>query len=205
MPKAPLQGVIVIGDVCLDVISVPRPPNPATCGGKENWRQTGERRAHYLPGGAMLLAEMIRAPEMADGQSPAVKDATKTAATEAKRQGMTKGDSRAFIGEAVETEKARARERVETAIPGPHAHGPVAGFPHGRPMRTDEFLGVAERLTRDEIVHSMVDVDMFPTDREARDSEKPAALRVRSERGFSGPAEGTNPKLRINYPDNPDP
>jgi len=54
--------ILVAGDVCLDVVGVPMPP-PATdaSNSAENWRLTGEIRTHFLPGGALLLAEFVRA------------------------------------------------------------------------------------------------------------------------------------------------
>lgn len=67
MPKNPLK-ILVAGDVCLDVVAVPMPPPSAPCDPQaENWRLTGETRTHFLPGGALLLAEFVRSAMATSG------------------------------------------------------------------------------------------------------------------------------------------
>ena len=48
-------SIVVAGDICLDVVGLPIPPSSVLGGSTDNWRQTGETRTYYLPGGAMLL------------------------------------------------------------------------------------------------------------------------------------------------------
>src|SRR5882724_2812863 len=75
-PKAKSRRILVAGDVCLDVVGVPVPPYPQSANAPpENWRLTGEMRTHFLPGGAMLLAEFVRAPKLAEPLAKAEKKA----------------------------------------------------------------------------------------------------------------------------------
>src|SRR5437763_3157668 len=61
MSTSPSKTILVAGDICLDVVGIPVPPPSLSSGtAADNWRLTGETRTHYLPGGAMLLAECVR-------------------------------------------------------------------------------------------------------------------------------------------------
>lgn len=60
------KKILVAGDVCLDVVAVRMPP-PVTSEEAENWRLAGETRTHFLLGGAMLLAEWMRAAVAGEG------------------------------------------------------------------------------------------------------------------------------------------
>jgi hypothetical protein len=67
-------------------------------------------------------------------------------------------------------------------------------------MSMDEFLGIAERLTRDEIVHSMLHLGVF---KGTPDSKKPDTIRVNEPHGFSGPRDD-DPSMKILPPGDPD-
>jgi len=59
--KVPCQ-ILVAGDVCLDVLGLPIPPQAGTAGANlENWQQTGEIRTFYRRGGVLLLADFLKA------------------------------------------------------------------------------------------------------------------------------------------------
>ena len=153
-PSPPLEceSIEVAGDICLDVVAVPIAP-PASLGqGYDNWRQTGETRTHFLPGGALLLREWVQ-----------------EAAT-------------------------------EYCVLGPRPCLPAAlacGNSDIQPLTIEEFLKIAERLTRDEIVHSLLELDCFPATSVAKDREQ---IRVLATHGFSGPKSG-DPSLKILPPD----
>ncbi len=69
-------------------------------------------------------------------------------------------------------------------------------------MGMDEFLGNAERLTRDEIVHSLLQLSLYKS---APDAKKADTIRVKWPHGFSGPKDG-DPSMKIHPPgesDNP--
>jgi len=55
------KSVIVAGDVCIDVIGVPKPRPGNQKEQTENWRLTGEMRTYCRRGGALLLTDMIQA------------------------------------------------------------------------------------------------------------------------------------------------
>src|SRR5687768_17058564 len=117
----PIQGrrmnsLVVAGDICLDVLGIPVPPPPGGEIPTDNWRQSGETRTHYLPGGALLLEMWVRAA--AGGCS------------------------------VVGSRPCRPSELG-------HRKDEVA------PLNLEEFLALAERLTRDEIVHSLLAVDSY--------------------------------------------
>lgn len=144
--------VHVTGDVCLDVVAVPTPPGDRT---KDNWRQTGETRTHLLPGGAMLLANFIRA-----------------------------------------------------ALPKAEVHEPAAVLPEklaeGKGGNTrlsqKEFLATAERLTREEVVHSLLGASYV---RESPGDKEANTLRVDATYGYAGPQVG-DPTLTLVPPDSAD-
>lgn len=141
---APLR-VDVAGDVCLDLVGIPIPPQKPTSVAN-NWQLTGETRTYYLPGGAMLLAD--------------------------------------WIGTAVATAEVRPmRPLIPAEIAGP----PAANTP----LTPKQFFDIAERLTRNEVVHSLMQLDHFKT---KPDDKKKEQVRVAKQLGYSGP-HGTNPKL----------
>lgn len=153
MPVPEPKSILVAGDVCLDVVAVPipkKPPSPDT----ENWRQTGESRTHYLPGGAMLLKHFI---------------------------------SEAFIA-----------EKEEWKIYGPQPVLPSGiGSDPFDPERLEDFLKIAERLRRDEIIHSLLELAQFPTT--ANEKDKSKTLRVAEAHGYSGPEKG-DATMGFEYP-----
>ena len=73
-----------------------------------------------------------------------------------------------------------------------------AGTPD-QPMPVGEFLGIAERLTRNEIVHSLLHLGLFKA---TPDAKKADTLRVKETHGFSGPKDG-DPSMKILPPDSP--
>ncbi len=157
MPGPKSKTILVAGDVCLDVVGVPI-PEPAEAA-TENWRLTGETRTHFLPGGAMLLAE--------------------------------------FIG------SASIAEAAKQVVLGPQPVRP-AGITDGASgaLNTKDFLDIAERLRREEIVHSLLALAQFPTT--AKKDDKSKTLRVEKTHGFSGPTKG-DPSLAIKYPKRKEP
>ena len=139
--------ILVAGDVCLDVLGVPVPP-PAITQASDNWRLTGETRMHYLPGGAMLLAEMLQA---------AIPDA-----------------------DVRDTRPCRPSALRSDAVHGDDSLSRTA------------FMEIADRLTRKDIVHSLLSLGEFPT----AHGEKDCVLRVREKFGYSGPDNG-DPTLKL--------
>jgi hypothetical protein len=67
----------------------------------------------------------------------------------------------------------------------------------GDELSTAEFLQIAERLKRDEVVHSLLALDLF---RATPSSKTKDHIRVDVKHGFSGPPEG-EPKLQLLPPD----
>jgi len=150
-PKA--WKIVVAGDVCLDVVGVPMPP-PTEASAMENWRLTGEIRTHYLPGGAMLLSQLIES---------AVRDLP----------GVT------VIG------------------PRPVAPPQLCGGASG-PLTLQQFIELGPRLSRRDVVHSMLQLKEFPTRIDSKKDDR--TLRVDLEAGYSGPDDGQEPTLSIEYP-----
>lgn len=68
--------------------------------------------------------------------------------------------------------------------------------PNGQILSVEDFLKIAERLTRDEIVHSLLKANEFPAD---ADHKKELRLRVEMTQGFSGPKE-KDPSLIVHPP-----
>ena len=60
-------------------------------------------------------------------------------------------------------------------------------------MAMDEFLNISERLTRDEIVHSLLHLGLF---KRTTDAKKADTIRVKEPHGFSGPKDG-DPSMKI--------
>lgn len=58
MAESKENRILVAGDVCLDVLSVPMPGTCSLSNGL-NWRLNGGLQTHYIPGGAMLLARFV--------------------------------------------------------------------------------------------------------------------------------------------------
>ena len=147
--------ILVAGDVCLDVVSIPVPAPAAGSGKLDNWQQTGEVRTNYLPGGAFLLAEFIQAS-------------------------CPEHDVRAPIPGRPDELASRSNSE--------------------RHMSMKEFLSISERLTRDEIVHSLLRLGVF---KENPDSKEANTIRLSESHGFSGPAKD-DPSLKILPPGDPD-
>ncbi len=63
------------------------------------------------------------------------------------------------------------------------------------PLTADQFLRIAERLNRDEIVHSLLGLDGFP----AAPDEEQSVMRVKYTHGFSGP-KSSDPSLKLAPP-----
>jgi len=145
----------VAGDICMDVVGVPVPPPTAEVRLPNNWQLTGETRTHFLPGGAMLLADWIRA-----------------AAPKAKVYS------------------------TQPCLPDVLAGGKSVD----QPLTKNEFLDIAERLTRDEIVHSLLALNYYPETPGAKTSD---VIRVDHPHGYSGPAKG-EPSLRLSPPQSTD-
>jgi len=146
----------VAGDVCLDMVGIPVPP-PSGSAAKNNWQLTGETQTHYLLGGAMLLAEWVRA-----------------AAKNAEVRGM----------------RPRLPDELKHAKPAEAASTEAE-------LTDAEFLKIAERLKRDEVVHSLLALDHFKL---KPDDKKNCRLRVKEKHGFSGPESG-EPSLELSPPD----
>jgi hypothetical protein len=149
--------MLVAGDICLDVVGVPALPPSVTVDPIDNWRLTGETRTHYLLGGAMLVARLIRAA------LPKTTDVRET------------------------------RVCRPTALSGKETNGDLGD----QPLTPDEFLEIAERLTREEIVHSLLSLDYV---RQSPDSKDSGTLRVQTQFGYSGPRAG-DPSLKLIPPD----
>jgi|GEM_PF-556510 len=184
--------VLVAGDVCLDVVAVPIPPKISA--GEENWRQSGEKRIHFLPGGAMLLAEFIRAPYLDEMVEPKLKLVRERLESE----GLSKKDLEEKLSAAKEGITARVRPEIEARIAGPRPVRPNDLGDSTGPMSNTEFLNIAERLRRDEIVHSLLEADKFPKTSDKEQKEK--IYRVKQEHGYSGPANDKPPALEYSYP-----
>jgi hypothetical protein len=107
--------IIVAGDVCLDVVGVPI-PEKADESSQESWRLTGETRTHFLPGGAMLLAEFIRAPRLAQAQEQAGKEAEEQIKAESLKDAVAR-ERRHHLLQV-------ARHAVEDEIVGPRPVSP---------------------------------------------------------------------------------
>jgi hypothetical protein len=145
------KQILVAGDVCLDVLGISMPAPAPKDGKPDNWRQTGETRTHLRLGGALLLAQFVKA----------------------------------CVGE-------------DTGVNGPLPCLPAAlscGKTSDQPLSATEFLQVAERLTRKEVVHSLIHLNRFP----AKPGDKEAdTLRIQSTNGFAGPTlEDGEPSLKI--------
>jgi hypothetical protein len=195
------RRILVAGDVCLDVIGVPIPPKSSGPTG-ENWRITGERRTHFLPGGAMLLAKFVRAPRMAKALQEAEEEARKEIK---KSKRKMKPDEVKECRWALRDKKRREiTQSAEDEVIGPRPlrpEGIADGVekPLSSPLYQDDFINIAERLRRDEIVHSLMGVTLFATTNKKDD--KTTVLRVEKEYGYSGPINSEHePSLKIEYP-----
>jgi hypothetical protein len=145
--------IAVAGDVCLDVVALAAPPTPADVStSTNNWRSTGETRTFFLPGGTLLMKDMVRA---------------------------------AVAGAGV--------------VEGPRFKWPSPFVPGARPhfsLSGDQLLTQAMRLTRDEIVHSLLSLAPYPEKPKSKDER----IRVEHTHGFSGPKDG-DPRLPVLPPD----
>lgn len=153
------HGLIeVAGDVCLDVVAVPIADQDSRDHNSDNWRQTGETRTHYLPGGALLLLQWVQAA-------------------------------------APECDVVGPRPCLPSALAGGSLTNP--------PLSLQEFLTVAERLTRSEIVHSLLELKSFRATVASKEQEQ---FRVLATHGFSGPqVADEDPSLTILPPSSPNP
>ncbi len=185
MTPDPRIPVLVVGDVCLDVVGVPI-PEKRSGPDSENWRQSGEMRTHFLPGGAMLLAEFIRARRLGEAAERingeiAARKLTGDLALERRRASFKE-----------------ARLQIEDEVAGPRPETPPEMAKGANdPLSNEEFLALAERLRRDEIVHSLISLAPFPTTAAKEDKSK--TLRVDQVHGYSGPTRG-DPSLAFKYP-----
>jgi hypothetical protein len=99
-------------------------------------------------------------------------------------------------------------EFVRAAAPDADVRAPIPCRPKelscaaapDQAMPMDEFLGAAERLTRNEIVHSLLRLGLF---KGTPDSKKADTIRVSEPQGFSGPKD-SDPSLKTLPPDGPD-
>ena len=66
-----------------------------------------------------------------------------------------------------------------------------------RELTIDQFLAVAERLTREEVVHSLLGVKQFP---ESPGNDESKRLRVDTSYGFAGPKQSDDPQLSVKPP-----
>lgn len=146
----PIKSVLVAGDICLDVVGIPVPPLSSAKKAADNWRLTGETRTHFLLGGALLVADWVR---------------------------------------------AALPNECKVVGPGPLMPEALScGKKSDKSLAPEEFLQIAGRLTRDEIVHSLLSLDYFP----AKPGDKKSdAVRVREKHGFSGPELGEDPSLKL--------
>lgn len=185
------RRILVAGDVCLDVVGVPVPPPPKSSGSlSENWRLTGEMRTHFLPGGAMLLAEFIRAEKYADQITQAREAAWKKIED-------TPVTSDAAKNKYLLEELNKVRRKAEDDILGPRPKKPGAlAPPVTDSLYTYEFLSITERLSRRDIVHSLLTAGFYKTT--DGQEEKSKTLRVKENHGYSGSAEGDS-ELVIEY------
>lgn len=95
-------------------------------------------------------------------------------------------------------------EWIRAAFPDADVHATQPCLPDalacgkepGEPLTQEEFLRIAERLSREEIVHSLLGLDFFPASPAAKTND---VLRVDHTHGFSGP-EGGSPSLPIQRP-----
>ena len=88
------------------------------------------------------------------------------------------------------------------AVCGPRFERPaaLADSPGGKgPLTSAELLLLAERLTRDEMVHSLLSLDWFPE----KPKSKERRIRVQHTHGFSGP-KAPDPSLGVLPPESPD-
>ncbi len=154
-------AIAVAGDICLDVVGVPIPPPATDVHTADNWRQTGETRTYYLPGGAHLLEHFVWAASSTFG-----------------------GHDAAVFGPRPRRPKSLANE----------FDGPI-----GELLSITDYRNIAERLTRDEIVHSLLEADYFLA---SPDEKKIQQLRILATHGFSGP-KTDDPSLSIEPPHQP--
>ena len=96
---------------------------------------------------------------------------------------------------------------VDEAAEGSEVHGPRPCLPDELSqdrtkqhlLNTEGFLKVAERLTRKEVVHSLIHLYRFPAKPGDKENTK---LRIQSTNGFAGPTlEDGEPSLKILPPD----
>jgi hypothetical protein len=97
-------------------------------------------------------------------------------------------------------------EFIKVAVEEADVHGPRPRLPdalaqgrsNDQPLSSAEFLDVAERLTRKEVVHSLIQLSHFPTKPGDKDAD---TLRIQRTHGFSGPSDNGEPSLEILPPD----
>ncbi|MCB2231721.1 AAA family ATPase [bacterium] len=173
--------VVVAGDICLDILAVPRPPRKPTDKVVDNWRLTGEMRTHHMLGGACLLADFVEC-------------AIQTARDEAEAKAKAEAEA-ADKAETKEKEKGKEREKEKAVIITGPVSKPVIGYPDDLadvggaqdPLSSDRLA----RLNRNEVVHSMLELCEEPDEKD----KKKKIWRVSQAHGFSGPDNG-NPVLR---------
>lgn len=89
---------------------------------------------------------------------------------------------------------------ADAKVVGPTPCKPAAlccGESPDQPLTPTELLEIASRLTRDEIVHSLLNLDQFPATPKAGNAD---TMRVEHKHGFSGPQQG-DPGLKLLPPE----
>lgn len=141
------RKIQVAGDLCIDVIGVPRPSQSIDGDSSlKNWQLTGEIRTEFLRGGALLLEDLVSAAA---------------------------GDAKVY-GPIPQTPQALQRDGMRSPL--------------------DESLFV--RLTKDEIVHSVLRVGECKASPKTEKESKAKTFRVVQTEGFSGPAKA-DPSIAV--------
>lgn len=174
------RSLLVAGDICLDVVGVAIPPS-ASDQGCENWKLTGEVRTHFLPGGTLLLAELLRAPLLAGPLTQAERQTDE----QVRKQQLSGENARAFRRCARLAALREYSPAAEDKIPGPRPVRPEA-IVEGNPgaLYVQDFHGLADRFRRQELVHSLLTAKPYPWTSDPKD--KRTVLRIEREHGFSG-------------------
>lgn len=204
--------ILVAGDVCLDVVVVPKPaPSSDSDPTQENWRLKGEKRTHFLPGGATLLSEFVTAAVLAAEQ----RKAQKAEEDDCDADNVTGAERELRVRKAGEKAVAKFQATVNSKVGAPQPVQPpeivtlraasAAKSKTRKPatvlLNTKQFIALAERFKRDEVVHSLLEAAEFPKTADPKDKSK--VYRVVKEHGYSGPANGDAPSLKIRYPQCP--